>query len=87
MRISRIDFEGQEEGRFASASRKRKSDYIDVTILTPNNPDGREHSVLANCKDDIYSMADCLQQALDGYQGSGSEVHEYYLELLRLSDI
>ncbi len=87
MRITRIDFEGQQEGRFATTSRNRDTDHTDVTILTPANPDGRDHYVLADCKDDIYSMAECLQVTLDGYEGSGSEIQDYYRELLRLSDI
>ncbi len=87
MRITRIDFEGQQKSHFATASRKRTADHIDVTVLTPGNPDGRGHYVQADCKDDIFAMAECLQVTLDGYEGSGSEIQEYYRELLRLSDI
>ena len=54
MRITRIDFEG-EFGNFATAVRKRDSQYVEVTILTPGMPDGREHSVQADSEEDIYS--------------------------------
>ncbi len=87
MRISRIDFEGQNKGHYATAARRRDTDHIDVTILTPDNPNGLDHHVQADCKEDIYSMADCMQVTLDGYEGSGSEIQDYYNELLRLSDI
>jgi len=85
MRITRIDFEGRP-GRYATAVRKRRSDSIEVTILTPEFPDGREHSVLADCKEDIFSMAECLQHHLDGRRGTNSMIHDYYRELLKLSD-
>ncbi len=87
MRISRIDFEGQSTGHYATASRKRTADHINVLILTPENLEGREHHVLADCKEDIYSMAECLQYHLDGYRGTDSDIQDYYQELLRLSDI
>jgi hypothetical protein len=90
MRITRIDFEGKP-GYYASAQRRAASgnapNVVVVTILTPEQPDGREHHVTADCEDDIRSMAQCLQYHLDGYRGTGSDVHDYYLELLRLSDI
>ena len=86
MRINRIDFEGRE-GRYATASRKRDSEWIEVILLSPDLPEGREHHVTADCEDDIRSMAGCLQYHLDGYRGTGSDIHDYYLELLKLSDI
>ena len=85
MRITRIDFEGQA-GNYATAVRKRDSQYIDVTILTPGTPNGREHHVQADCEEDIYSMAECLQHELDGCRGTNSMIHDYYRELLMLSD-
>ena len=85
MRITRIDFEG-EFGNYATAMRKRDSQYIEVTMLTPGMPDGREHHVLADSEEDIYSMAECLQFELDNCQGTNSMIHDYYRELLKLSD-
>ena len=86
MRITRIDFEGRKAGNFATAMRKRDSQYIEVTIHTPGIPDGREHHVLADSEEDIYSIAQCLQHHLDGYPGINSLIHKYYRELLKLSD-
>ncbi len=85
MRITRIDFEGQP-GNYATAVRKRDCDQIEVTILTPDKPNGREHHVQADCEEDIVSMAECLQQHLDGHRGTNSMIHDYYRELLKLSD-
>ena len=85
MRITRIDFEGRP-GHYAMAVRRRGDDWIEVTILTPENPDGRTHHVMADCQEDIFSMAECLQRELDGHRGTNSMIHDYYRELLRLSD-
>jgi len=90
MRITRIDFEGKP-GYYATAQHRRTSggapNIVVVTIITPEQPNGREHRVTADCEDDIRSMAKCLQYHLDGVRGTSSDVHDYYLELLRLSDI
>ena len=90
MRITRIDFEGKA-GHYATAQQKTspgsKPNVIVVTILTPEHPNGREHHVAADCEDDLFSMAECLQHHLDECQGTNSDVHDYYLELLKLSDI
>ena len=85
MRITRIDFEGQK-GHYATAIRRRHDDHIEVTILTPKMNRGREHHVLADCEEDLFSMAECLQHELDGCRGTNSMIHDYYRELLRLSD-
>ncbi len=85
MRITRIDFEGRA-GNYATAVRKRDSRHIEVTILTPDLPDGRDHTVQADCEEDILSMAECLQEHLDGHRGTNSMIHDYYRELLKLSD-
>ena len=85
MRITRIDFEGKP-GHYATAQSRRGSDQIEVELLTPDFPDGRKHHVQADCEEDIFSMAQCLQEHLDGYKGTNSDVHDCYQELLRLSD-
>ena len=87
MRITRIDFEGEVITNYATATRKRDSQYIEVTILTPNVPNGRDHHVQADSEDDIYSMAECLQHELDECRGTNSMIHDYFRELLKLSDI
>ena len=85
MRITRIDFEGEEDN-YATAVRKRDSQHIKVTIITPGMPDGREHHVQADSEEDFFSMAECLQFELDGCRGTNSMIHDYYRELLKLGD-
>ncbi len=90
MRLTRIDFEGKP-GHHATAQRRTAGgtapNVMVVTILTPDMPNGREHHVKADCQDDVWSMAQCLQQHLDGCRGTNSMIHDYYRELLRLSDL
>jgi hypothetical protein len=96
MRITRIDFEGRHEikgqaGHWYATAQRRDGmhsgpDIVLVTILAPDTPDGREHHVDADCEEDLWSMAECLQHQLDGYTGSNSEINDYYLELLKLSN-
>ena len=70
---------------FARISRKAGDDYITVELLMPSGD--RTHHVQADCEEDIFSMAECLQFHLDGCKGTNSMIHEYYRELLRLSDL
>ena len=90
MQLTRIDFEGQG-GCHATAQRRKAlgagPNMIVVTILCPATPDGREHYVLADCKEDLFSMAECLQAQLEGCRGTNSMVCDYYDMLLRLSDL
>jgi len=71
---------------FARISRRDTdaSSYIDVTILTPGGE--RKHSVHADCDEDVWSMAECLQRHLDGHVGTNSMIHDYYRELQRFAD-
>ncbi|MEX2672849.1 MAG: hypothetical protein WD294_12145 [Phycisphaeraceae bacterium] len=85
MRATRIDLEGRP-GHYASISRKRGSDRIDVRLLTPDTPNGRDHHVQADCIDDIRSMAECLQFHLDGRRGTNSDIHGYFRELERFAN-
>jgi hypothetical protein len=84
MRYTRIDIEGLA-GRYAIAARKADAEVIDVEMLLPDLR--RMHHVQADSAEDIFSMAQCLQHQLDGYDGSNSEVQEYHLELLRLTSL
>ena len=86
MRITRIDFEGEKAGNYATAVRKRDSQYIEVTIFTPKAPHGCEHNAQANDKEDVYLMARHLQHELDECRGTNSMIHEYCRQLLTLSD-
>jgi len=85
MRITRIDFEGKP-GYYATATRRRECDVIEVTILTPELPNGREQVVLADCEEDIYSMADCLHRELEGCKGTQGDIDDYHRALLKLGD-
>jgi len=91
MRITSIELAGEiDHGKklpraFACVTRKIDSDQIEVTIITPGSE--RTHHVQADCQEDVWSMAECLQYHLDGCKGTNSMIHDYYNELLRLSDI
>ncbi|MEX0655305.1 MAG: hypothetical protein WD534_04265 [Phycisphaeraceae bacterium] len=85
MRTTRVDLEGRP-GHYATITRPATSEFIVVTILTPRRPDGRTHHVQADCEDDLRSMAECLQQTLDGLRGTHSMIHEYHRELQRFAD-
>ncbi len=90
MRITRIDFEGKT-GYYATAQRKTSMgstpNVIVITILTPERPNGLEQNIAANSEKKICAAAQRLQHELEGYQGTNSDVHGFYLELLKLSDI
>lgn len=85
MRITRTEIEGSA-GHYATIARRAGSDQIEVTILTPANPNGRLHQVQAACEEDAWSMAECLQYHLDGVRGTNSMIQDYYRELQRFAD-
>ena len=87
MRTTRIDLEGDAgNGHYATITRPRNSQHIEVTILTPAQPNGRVHHVQADSEDDLWSMAECLQLQLDGVRGTNSMIHDYLRELQRFAD-
>ena len=90
MRITRIDFEGKT-GYYATAQRKTSMgstpNVIVITILTLERPNGLEHNIAADSEKKIYEAAQRLQDELEGHQGTNSDIHGYYNELLKLSDI
>jgi hypothetical protein len=71
-------------GAFARICRVQGDDHITVELLTPGNE--RSHEVQANDRDDQWSMAQILQHALDGYEGSNSEINEYLRIIEYLAD-
>ncbi|MEX1015927.1 MAG: hypothetical protein WDZ31_04195 [Phycisphaeraceae bacterium] len=85
MRTTRLDLEGRP-GHYATITRPHTSEFIVVTILTPDLPDGRTHHVQADCEADVWSMAECLQQTLDGVRGTNSDIDDYFRELQRFAD-
>jgi len=86
MQIRRVDIEGRK-GRFATIARKTGSEYIEVTILTPQQPDGEKRLVHA-CSDDeeLWAQARNLQTVLDDRLGTQGDIDGYYRELQRLAD-
>jgi len=69
---------------FAKISRKTGDEHITVELLMPSGE--RTHHVQADDADDLWSMAECLQETLDGYRGTNSDIDEYYRELRRFAD-
>ena len=61
---------------FATIHRTPGNNYLTVTMITSDSE--REHIVDADCPEDIWSMAECLQVHLDGFTGTKSEIHDYY---------
>ena len=69
---------------FARLSRKTGEEYIEVELVTPGHT--RKHLVHAGDEDDLHSMAQILQQALDGHEGTNSMVHDYLRVIRYLAD-
>ena len=91
MTITRIDLKGQT-GIIATLARTTSSDgieppgeYIKVEIREHKGLLARHH-VLANDRDDQYSMAEGIQYQLDGYHGTNSETHDYFRIIEMLAD-
>ena len=86
MRITRVDIEGRR-GRFSTLVRKASSEYIEMTILTPQQPDGEKRLVHARSGDqELWAEARNLQTVLDGRLGTNGDIDGYYRELQRLAD-
>jgi len=69
---------------FARISRKPGDECITVELITSAGE--RSHQVQANDSDDQWSMAEILQHALDGYEGTNSEIDEYVRVLQHFAD-
>jgi hypothetical protein len=70
---------------FATIHRVPDSDQITVTISRPDGSN-REHLVEADSPEDLFSMAQCLQEQLDGCRGTNSMIHDYYRLLQDFAD-
>jgi len=95
MRISVIELAGSSkttlrDGKpglaraFARISRRTGDEHIRVELLT--HASERTHQVQADDEDDQFSIAQILQHALDGYEGTNSEVHDYLRVIQQLAD-
>ena len=91
MKIASITFEGSTDAKtglpvaFATIRRAKGSETIEVTIDWPSGR-SRKHLVAADDRDDQFSMAEGLQETLDGHNGTNSMVHDYLREIERFAD-
>jgi len=86
MHITRIDIEGNE-GRSATITCRRGSRWIEVTVLTQQEPDGKDHRIPANADEsELWQQARGLQRVLDGYIGTSGDIDGYFRELQRFAD-
>ena len=81
MRYTRLDVEGRT-GHSATFKRRPGAEHIEIEVLTPDLT--RTHHVLADSREDRWSMAQCLQDVLDGgpSMGGGVQVYASAIELL-----
>ena len=86
MIITRIHLTNRAGDRFATVTRLPGSPMITIEVLTQDIPNGRIHHVQPDCEEDIWSMAECLQETLDGVRGTNSMIHDYFRELQRFAD-
>jgi len=72
----------------ATVSRYHRSEYITVVLDTGTEltPEIREHKVKADDETDVFSMAEIMQQCLDGCRGTNSMIHDYYRLLQHFMD-
>ena len=94
MKIIEMKLEGETNRKTgspyatANVSRYHRSEYITVTLDTGTElmPAIREHKVKANDETDVFSMAEIMQQCLDGCRGTNSMIHDYYRLLQHFMD-
>ena len=95
MRVTSIELAGTSDMKlrdgspglpraFARISRKPGDGHITVELLAPGCE--RTHQVQADDADDQWSMAQILQHALDGHEGTNTDIDAYYRELRRFAD-
>ena len=98
MRITKIELAGRvEEGEnafgvrttlrpraFAIITRSIRDDFIGVEILVAGGE--KTHSVDPTCEDDLWSMAKCLQEQLEGCRGTRSDTMDYFRVLQQFAD-
>jgi len=91
MKIVSLTLEGGLDPRtgrpraYATIKRPGGGEYIIVTLDWPDNR-SRIHHVAADDRDDQWSMAEGLQETLDGCRGTSSMVHDYFREIERFAD-
>ena len=70
---------------FAKMSRKLGDKYIHVEVFVADSGD-HGHFVQADDRDDQWSMAEILQHALDGYEGTNGDIDGYFRAIQMLAD-
>ena len=90
MRITSMELAGTiEQGHrlpraFARITRRMGDGHIEVTLLVASTE--KVHIVDAADEDDLWSMAKCLQETLDGCRGTRSDTMDYFRALQHLAD-
>jgi hypothetical protein len=83
MRYTRIDLEG-DTGLFASITRKRGSEFIDVEIVAPEGTTNLR--VGADDGIDQWSLAQRLRSTLETDPGAGRTLTDYFTAIRNLAD-
>jgi len=83
MRITRIDFEGQN-ARFATLVRRRESRWIEITILTVDRPNGERLRVAADHEKELLRVAERLHATLNGGLGTDADRDAIFKHLQQL---
>jgi len=83
MRITRIDVEGQDPAHTARLSRLPEG-LIEAELHSPELDD--LHRAAADDQAAQSSMAEWLQETLDGARGTNSMIHDYLDLIARLAD-
>jgi hypothetical protein len=77
-------------GRYATLTRRRGSPDIEVTVLTPERPEGMPMQVAARGDETgekvRRAFAEYLHRMLEGHDGTNSDVEGYYREIERFAD-
>lgn len=84
MRYTKIEIKGEAKNTSAKIGASDKGAmWIQVDITAAGAT--KTHYVQADDEGDRWSMAECLQQTLDGRRGTNSEIHEYFEVINRFS--
>ena len=76
MRTTRIEVEGRA-GHYATISRKRGTRSIDITMLTPDQPDGITIHADPTNEDSQHYAAAWVHKRLEGYAGAAGDIADY----------
>jgi hypothetical protein len=83
MKVKTITLEGQT-GYIATISREEKSIVCHIADNTGNCIN--IHRVSPDDRDDMFSMAECIQFQLDGCHGTNSMKHDFFRMITLFAD-